>query len=822
MNAVGVALTIRTLGAFDVLDAQGRSIFAASPRAGQPLLKLLLSSEGFSLASERAAEILWPDSENEVAGQGNVRKAVFNLRKALEPAGAAGVIDARGGRIALDAERCDIDVARFFASPLASNATVEEAAAHLRAFAGTFLPNDMSAEWTARRRAAVAARSITDACLSLRIAAATPDSAAAIEIETIADRLVRASLDDDRLALALARYHLASGRRVAALAVIDRYAEASGDDGAAVAAARQSIVENRTIDAVQRATAFAAIGRDAERAFALAQFDRLHEGRGAAIAITGPPGIGSSVLAHDVARALANRTNARTIDAGEIATIDDLANALQAFLAREPDVAAGVLPGVAATLARAIPALGVRADAAIAPALPGEPRFTLALERAFGQSAGRAPLILVAGVTHAQGAALEAIVKVAATSASAPLAVILTARSFGFDVLQRDALAGHAAILELEPLARADAYDLLAAKGADATDEPAALVAAVGTHPGALSHLLSRPDRTLDPAYALDYLAALERELPPPGLAAFAALCAKRGPAAIEPRWLWLFRSRAIVAGEDEPAIVDDLLVRALELRGDRERDVRAPGDAVRAEIEVSFARARTLAREGRLRTALALLEADDDDAVLAGLWDRAARIAAERARTYALLEETEREGRALAYARARARRSGACDVLEEVALTAAETARWSGDDERAFMEVTNAGTGLAAATLLVRVAAPDDPLAARARATLDAALADPHTHPQAAAAALLAIAASAPEPREALDAARGAAELLPRLPPDTESLACAIDVAAFYALRRERAAAAAAMRIVRERAARLDVPLLQTRVRALVASGVR
>ncbi len=822
MTAVGVELTIRTLGAFDVLDADGRSIFATNPRASQSLLKLLLCSEGFGVASERAAEILWPDSEHEVAGRGNVRKAVHNLRKALEPAGAAGVIDATGGRVALDAARCDIDIARFFASPLASNATLEEAAQHLRAFAGTFLPGDMSVEWTARRRAAVAARAIADACLALRIAAAAPDSWAAIEIGTIADRLLLESLEDDRLALELARYHMACGRRVDALAVIDRYAESSGDDGVALAAARRSIAENRAIDAAGWAPTFAAIGRDAERAFALAQFDGLEEGRGAVIVFAGPPGIGASVLARDVAHALAGRANARIIDAGEVRTIEDLASALETYLRCEPAAAAGVLPGVAGTLARAIPALAARENGAIAPALPGEPRFTLALERAFAQSAGRAPLALVADVTHAQGAALEAVVNVAATSSAAPLAVILTARSFGFDSAQRDALAGHATILELEPLAREDAYDLLAAKGAGATDEPAALVAAVGTHPGALAHLLSRPDRTLDPAYALDYLAAFERELPPSGAAAFEALYANGAAATIEPRWLRLFRSRGIVDGDDEPTIADALIARALELRGDRAPRMPPSGEEVRAGIDASFARARALAREGRLRTALAMLESSDDDAVLARAWECAARIAAARARTYALLEEVPREQRALAYARARAQRCAGQDVREHVALIAAETALWSGDHERAFTEAQNAGQGLAAITLLVRAAPAEGGLATAARATLDAALADSATDPQAAAAGLVAIAVSSAQPREALDAARRAALLLPHLPHDTESLACAIDLAAFYSSRRERAALATTMRIVRERAARLDVPLLQTRVRALAALGAR
>jgi hypothetical protein len=692
----------------------------------------------------------------------------------------------------------------------------------LRTFDGTFLPGDMSVEWTARRRAAVAARSIADACLGLRIAAATPDAWASMEIETIADRLLRESVDDDRLVLELARYHMVSGRRIDALAVIDRYAECSGDDGAALAAIRKSIFENRAIDAGQRVAAFAALGRDAERAFALAQFDGLEEGRGAAIVLTGPPGIGASLLASDVARALAGRANARLIDSVEVRAIEDLANALESFLRSEPAAAGGILPSVAAALARAIPALASRADRGIAPSMPGEPRFTLALERAFGQAAGHAPLAFVADVTLADGPALDAVVKVAAASSGAPLAVILTARSFGFDALQRDALAGHAPILELGPLTRDDAYDLLAAKGANATDEPAVLVAEVGTHPGALAHLLSRPDRALDSEYALGYLAALERELPPPGAAAFKELCANGAAIAVEPRWLSLFRSRGIVADGDRPAIADRLIARALELRGDCPRAARPEGEKIRARIDASFARAVSLAREGRLRTALALLESDDDDAVLAGLWDPAARIAAERARTYALLEEPERARRALGYARARAQRCESGELFEHVALAAAEIALWAGDAERALAEAQIAGPGLAAATVLERAAPADDPSARAARAILDAALADPQTQPAAATAALVAIAMRSPEPREALDAARRAAALLPRLPANTESFACAIDLAVFYTGRRERAAAATVTRIVRDYAARLDVPMLQTRARALAASVLR
>ena len=744
-------LAIRTLGTFDVLAAGGASVFAGNARARQPLLKFLLSAEGFGASSARAAKALWPDSGEET-GLGNLRVAVSHLRGALRKAAADRALISHGGRVALDPALCDIDVGRFFAAPLPPEASLAAAAEHIRAYTGTFLPGDLAVEFTAARRALVRRRFLADLETALRIAALAPSSTFAIEIESAGERAFAEEPENEGLAERLARFYVAQGRRIEALATLDRNA-ASGHDPAALQLLRAEILgrdvtEDRTLaDAGE-----ALIGREVEREAAFAPFAMLEHGHGGAVLIVGDPGAGTTSLATDVAGRLKRRAGAIVIEIANARAVGDVVAPVAAFFAANAAARACVVPSVAQALSAAIPSLGVPGAAAAA-SQPGEPRFALAFERALGQAATVAPIAIVAEIGDAHAHALELLRRLIAASPKVPLAIVLVLRTTGAALIRLELIlrGGLLPVVELGPLSPYDAYELVETLRPSGDVEPALVVAQAGRNPGAIRALLD-------------------------GTAAALFTAPERQPARVE-----------------------------IE------------------RLQAALERAEQLTERGRLATALPLLEAADEEAVLAGATGVAARIAVARARIF-VLRGSERAVRALASARARAARAGLSELeTARIALPASlvflnlglhDAAREAAAHAyAAFVQAGEVANAYAAAAIIALAETARGERANRVRSLLterpstlehEVALTDVRLY-----AALIA---STEDAREITDAARRADALLEKMLPGTAAAEATTELALALSGRRHRAAPTA-LRRARELVARVDAPALAARL---------
>jgi len=758
-NEPAPLLVVRALGTFEVLGGDGIAVFADNVRARQPLLKFLLCVDGFGASSAQAARALWPESSAET-GLGNLRVAVSHLRAALRKANAERALRSQGGRVALDRTICDIDVARALAAPLAPSASLRDAAEHLRTFGGTFLPGDLSVEWTAPRRAEMRRRFVADLETALRIAEAHPASSFAIDIEAAGERAFSEEPDNEHLAEQLARFYLAQGRRVEALSTIERCA-ADAADRTALERLRSEIYGG-----THRAPAEAPaergerlVGRDLEREAALAPFSALEHGRGGAVLIAGPPGSGTTALANDVGARLCRRANAVAIEVGDARMPANVITAVERFFATHRIARERVVPSVARALSGEIPSLGARGGAG-APSLLEEPRFLLALERGLAQAATVDPLVVLAEISTADAASLALLRCLVVASTQAALAVVLVVRMTEKAFARVESLLHGTplVVVELGDLSRFDAYELIERLRPAGDVEPALVVAQTGTNPSAIiAYIDGNAPLQLKPVVRTDAAAT----------------------------------HAADAAGADE------------RLRGPLDR-------------------ALALVEHGRLATALPLLEAADEEAVLAGAMMTAARAALARARVYALTG-SDRAPIALAFARARAPRanldqSDAADCELDYAAVALELghhAEARASAARARAGSRNSAPQSHAAMVLEALAENDrDARAARVRELLAV-----HSPERPAGELALeelrlcaALIAATTDAREVTAAARRADALLPALPPGLRAAQATIDYALALAARNHRSAPAA-MRRAHAKAAAIDAPILTRRL---------
>ena len=128
------------------------------------LLKLLASRDGLTLPRDTALELLWPGDQPESPNQ-SLNSMLSRIRKVLEPAtrddGGDSCLSLKDGILMLDASRVWTDVGQFHAH--IENAermkvrgkteqAIEEYSQAIMLYQGDFLPEDLSADWTAAVR----------------------------------------------------------------------------------------------------------------------------------------------------------------------------------------------------------------------------------------------------------------------------------------------------------------------------------------------------------------------------------------------------------------------------------------------------------------------------------------------------------------------------------------------------------------------------------------------------------------------------------------------------------------------------------------------
>ncbi|WP_194411011.1 ATP-binding protein [Microbacterium cremeum] len=280
-----VTIHIRLLGGFDV-DIDGATVPPVSwaRRHAAALVKLLALADGHRLHRERVITALWPALAVEVAAP-RLHKAAHFARKALERGG--GTVSLRDDVVALLADSAiEVDVDRFrtLAARASAGRDAALAAVALELYRGDLLPDDVYDEWATEARDELAATHLE----LLRLTHRWED-------------LVARSPTDEESHLALARRYVDGGDARAALRQLERLERALHHElGAGLgpdARALKAQLESRSHSAPQ-ATA-PRLRLVARRSIGDRIRDRLRraaDGRGGAIVLRGPAGVGKTAL----------------------------------------------------------------------------------------------------------------------------------------------------------------------------------------------------------------------------------------------------------------------------------------------------------------------------------------------------------------------------------------------------------------------------------------------------------------------------------------------------------------------------------------------
>ena len=426
----------RVLGGFSVaIDGRNVEADAWGRASAERLFKLLLVSPGHRLSREAAGEHLWPDTDPEHQGP-NLRKALHFARRALaDEDQAARLLVADRTHLAIDPEvdlRLDMDelleaTRRLEGRPTADTAA-EVVAAVLELGREDLLPDDLYEDWLTAPREALAARWTATALSEARNALGAGDLARAAPL--IEALLARDPADEEahRLAIAMlgtqGRHHAARRqffqcrRELAATFGVEPSRETI--DALARAEASTAIAGSRT------QTGPRLVGRDIELTRIDQFIERLAPGRGAALVIRGPAGIGKSRLLEETTSMLA-ASGWRALD-GRAAEADGLVFAplRAAFRGITRDEVGSWPEPAASSMALLVPGLGIE------PVIPFTQRGALAagVSAAISLLTARQPVVLA--IDDAQwldeGSA-ELMRSVVAATAEHPFIVALAIRS---------------------------------------------------------------------------------------------------------------------------------------------------------------------------------------------------------------------------------------------------------------------------------------------------------------------------------------------------------------------------------------------------------
>ena len=382
-------IRIRLLGRFAVdRDGQEIALREFGGRLARRLLRLLALRRGTLVSKDLIAGALWPD-DPPADPAGNIEVLVSRLRRAL---GDRTLIrSGPGGYVLADGRRCWVDAEAFLAAVQAGRATLAArpagALASFRAALGIWrgepLPEDTYADWAQadRRHLWLAYLEALDGAAAAALDSA--GTAARAEAVLWARQAVTAEPLRESSVLLLARALAAAGDQAGALAAFGEYrdrlaAETGLEPTPQAREIHQRILAGQPADrrpcraarpagwhgpAAGRRDPF--LGREEE----CAVIAGAAAGRGPRVVlVTGPNGIGKSVLLEEAAR----RADVPVLSAQAFAPDQDQAWSLAARLLSQ---AAGRLPvPVAAVLAEP----EASALAGVVPGLAGPPGAALA------------------------------------------------------------------------------------------------------------------------------------------------------------------------------------------------------------------------------------------------------------------------------------------------------------------------------------------------------------------------------------------------------------------------------------------------------------
>lgn len=299
---------LATLGTCSLRVAETLVESPATQKA-RAILAYLAMHRGVDVSRERLLELFWPDVDPE-RGRDNLRTALWSIRRCLRAAGleADAFVTANKSIVRWSAET-RVDALDF--ERLAHGSDTDVTAA-LALYRGDFLEGDYD-DWAVAERERLA--SIFEGALS-RALKASPDA------QTAQLLLARNPYDEAAYAT-LVDAELAAGRRMAALAYVDRCRAALREIGAAPSAAFESryaaIARLPVAPAAELALPF--VGRDEQLSAIAAAIDECERGSGSLLLVHGESGIGKSALLAAAARlASARGMRAFTVECGESAT----------------------------------------------------------------------------------------------------------------------------------------------------------------------------------------------------------------------------------------------------------------------------------------------------------------------------------------------------------------------------------------------------------------------------------------------------------------------------------------------------------------------
>ena len=139
---------VRMLGRFEVVVGGATLEFSGkAPRKPLALLKAIVAMGANGVPAVALIDALWPDEDGD-AGRKSLDVTVARLRKLLGRSDAILVSDEA---VSLNPKQCWVDAQRF--AVLADTASTPEERVHASgAYGGTFLPGDLDAPWSAKRR----------------------------------------------------------------------------------------------------------------------------------------------------------------------------------------------------------------------------------------------------------------------------------------------------------------------------------------------------------------------------------------------------------------------------------------------------------------------------------------------------------------------------------------------------------------------------------------------------------------------------------------------------------------------------------------------
>jgi len=285
--------SLDTLGSF-ALRVDGRPVPAPSTQKARAILVYTVMHRDADVARERLLELFWPDVDPDRA-RDSLRTALYSIRRGLRDAGVdPDVALAATKSIVRWAPHTSVDAERFV--ELAGSGPDGALAEALALYRGDFLEGDYD-NWTVVERERLSG--VYEGALA-RSLAAQPQPA-------IASKLLERNPYEETAYTALIEGALAEGRRLAAVQLLKQCRTALAEIGAEPSPefVRRFAHLERITPVSSQAPRLAFAGRDDSLTEFNDVLSRVKDTGGAAVVVTGEPGIGKSaflVHAEDLAR----------------------------------------------------------------------------------------------------------------------------------------------------------------------------------------------------------------------------------------------------------------------------------------------------------------------------------------------------------------------------------------------------------------------------------------------------------------------------------------------------------------------------------------